>query len=259
MKKFLVVFAMLFGIVIPVNASAADEKSLVIIDSYFDQGITGHSVACISTVDCSTKGTPSKSISNNVNHGNAMVSVAKKQSQSIKIIGLRSASSPASDVNAGTFIEALKWVDNNSSGISAVSVSRRFNGNGVCVPAATNTANYGGVLVADKTIRSLIAALSKKGIPVFASTGNVRGKPVDYPACILETVAVSVGVTNKSGAVVSPYQFNQDTDYFVSPAIYSYKTVEMGLIPNTTSAATAALAAQYVSGALLTKFASVNS
>jgi hypothetical protein len=52
----------------------------------------------------------SSSMSDNTNHGNAMIAVAQKQNSNIKIIALRAASTPSSDVNAGNFIDALTWV-----------------------------------------------------------------------------------------------------------------------------------------------------
>ncbi len=259
MKKMLVVFAMLFSVIVPINANAETPKSLVVIDSYFDSRAVGAKIICIPTVNCSTVYKPATSLSDDTNHGVAMVEVAKKQSPVLNIIALQSAANPTSGVNAGTFIEALKWINNNSDNIGAVSVSRRFNGTTACTPATVNTANYGGVVEADKTIRSLITSLKQKGIPVFAATGNIKGKTVDYPACILDTNSVSVGSINKSGLIVSSYQYDTNTDYFVSGSVYSYKSTVFGLIPNTTSSATAAIAAKYVSGQQLSKINLVQS
>jgi len=256
MKKIVVLAAMLFSIVVPVQSQAADQKALVVIDSYFDSRIAGTSIVCVPTINCSTSAKPATSISDNTNHGNAMVEVAKKQGAS-NIIALRSASTPTSDVNAGNFIEALTWVNNNSSTVGAVSFSRFFNGTKACSPSSINTVNYGGVTGADSKIKSLISELKNKGIPVFVSTGNTKGKPVNYPACILETNSVSVGGINKSGTVVSSFQVDSNTDYLASSSIYSYNSTLFGLIPNTTSAGTIAVAAQYISGNQLTKIVTV--
>lgn len=262
MKKVIAVISILVASMLAIPSYAAETKSLVVIDSYFDNRVSGYECATIQGTVCANTITSfPKSLTSNINHGDAMLEVAKRQNPNISLIGLRAASTnnSASDVNAGTFIEALKWVKNNSSRVSAVSISRYFNGTTTCSPSSTNTSAYGGVVGADLQIKSLIAELKANGIPVFAATGNVKGKPVDYPACILDTNSVSVGGLNKNGTLVSLYQYDANTDYFVNPAVYSYKSTLFGLIPNTTSAATAAIAANYASGIVLTKFVSVNS
>jgi hypothetical protein len=237
--------------------SAAETKSLVIVDSYFDSRAKNTEIACVATISCTPATKVSTSLSDNTNHGVAMVEVAVKQQPSISIIGLRSAPSPTSDVNAGTFIEALRWVVTNKDRVSAVSVSRYFNGTQTCTPASTNTAPYGGVANADKIIRELIVTLKGYGIPVFASTGNVKNKAVNYPACILDTNSVSVGGVNNAGTYVSKYQFDANTDYFASSTVLNYKSTVFGLIPNTTSAGTVAVAAYYTSGITLSKLVNV--
>lgn len=256
MKKFVTLVAVLFSIVVPVQAQA-ETKSLVIIDSYFDSRATGATIVCAPTLNCSTIAKPSTSVGDNTNHGDAMVEVAKKQGAT-NIIALRSAATPTSDVNAGNFIEALTWVNNNSSTVGAVSFSRYFNGTKSCSPASTNTANYGGVSGADLKIRSLIIELKNKGIPVFASTGN-NGKTgsVNYPACILDTSSVTAN--NYSQATS-----DTNTDYVGSlPSVMCVYTGTIKwstntLIPQTTSSATAAVAAKWVvSGAFVDKIVSV--
>jgi hypothetical protein len=262
MKKIVALVAVLFSVVVPVQASSADQKALVIIDSYFDSRAVDSNVSCIvvlTKAPCTDelKKFP-KSMSDNANHGNAMIAVAQKQNPGIKIIALRSATSPSSDVNAGNFIDALTWVDNNSSLVSAISFSRYFNGTKVCSPASVNTAQHGGVAGANQTIVNLVSQLKAKGIYVFASTGNKMGKPVDYPACLVEIDSVGVGGINSSGKTVSVYQFDANTDYFAPSNVYSYSTAKLGLVANTTSAGTVAVAAQYVTGATLTKIVPVN-
>lgn len=246
MKKIVAVLAVLFSIVVPVQSQAADAKSLVIIDSYFDSRAVGANIVCAPTINCSTTAKPSTSVSDNTNHGNAMIEVAKKQSSTIKIIALRSAATPTSDVNAGNFIEALKWVNNNASTVGAVSFSRFFNGTKTCSPSSTNTANYGGVVGADAQIRSLISELKNKGIPVFISTGN-KGKTasVDYPACITDSASVTANNYTQATS-------DANTDYIGSlpSVICSYNGTivwsKNTLIPQTTSSATAATAAKWV-------------
>lgn len=256
MKKIIALVAVLFSVVIPVQAQGADQKALVIIDSYFDSRATGATIVCAPTINCSTTAKPSTSVGDNTNHGDAMVEVAKKQSPNIKIIALRSAATPTSDVNAGNFIEALQWVINNASAVSAVSFSRYFNGTQPCSPASINTATYGGVVGADIKIKSLIIDLKNKGIPVFVSTGNngSTGK-VNYPACIIDTASVTA---NNYTSATS----DANTDYVGSlpSTVYSYigtivwnpsMKVNPTGIPQTTSSANVAVAAQYVLNGIL--------
>lgn len=256
MKKLIALIAVLFSVVVPIQSQAAASKSLVIIDSYFDSRVVGGNVSCVTlTASACTDVVTSipASLSSDVNHGNAMVEVAKKQNPSLPIIALVAtipSKKSVSAVNAGNFIDALRWVDSNSSNVSAVSFSRYFNGTKECSPASTNTINYGGVNGADTTIRSLISSLKAKGIPVFVSTGNKPGTKIDYPACISDTVSVSVGETNKAGVVVSGFALNSDTDYVATSNVYSYVSPKLGLIANTTSAGTAAVAATFSTGSL---------
>jgi hypothetical protein len=265
MKKIAVgiISAVLLAITL-VPSQAATEKSLVIIDSYFDSRVYNENVSCVTIRN--TKCTDVAKVTTNmpsaeVNHGNAMAEVAKKQHPSLSIILLLSTTPSArsvDSVNAGNFIDALNWVNSNSSKVGAVSVSRYFNGNNVCSPATVNTAAYGGVRGADDRIRSIIATLKSKGIPVFVSTGNKPGTKIDYPACITDTVSVSTGELNSSGVLVSGNALDQNTDYVASSNIYSYNSSVFGLIPQTTSSATAAVAAQWLkTGSLSNKVVQV--
>ena len=256
MKKTAIILGAILASLSLSPAQAAETKSLVIIDSYFD-----NASVCVAISGCNiTLASKPTLISNPANHGNGMVEVAKRQNPDLKIVTVRSANTTAKATNemtTGDFVRALTWVNNNSSSVGAVSISRAFNGNKKCYPNTAGTAEFGGASKADQIIRSLIASLSSKGIPVFAATGNKFGAPVDYPACLVETNSVSVGGLNKSGTVVSAFSFDTNTDYFVSSSVYSYKSPTMGLLPNTTSAGTAATAAKFVSGLLDNKFVNV--
>ncbi len=261
MKKIVALVAVLFSVVVPVQSNASEQKSLVIIDSYFDSKVSAPNVKCIvlsTNTDCKDVVTlTSPSYSSEINHGNAMAEVAKKQNPGLPIILLRSSGGvgtrSVNQVNPGNFIDALKWVDSNSSTISAVSFSRNLNtntGNGICSPTTTGT-GLKTPLIVDTVIRELITKLKSKGVQVFASTGNKFGTKIDYPACILDTVSVSTGALNKSGTIVSMNAFDSNTDYVANSAIYSYSSPVMNLIPQTTSSATAAVAAQYVTNGVL--------
>jgi hypothetical protein len=253
MKKIAVGFvAVIFSSMFLMPSEAATPKALVIIDSYFDSKVYNADVTCITLANtaCTDVVTiKTSSLSSDINHGNAMAEVAKKQNESLSIILLR-ATTPSSKtvnpVNAGNFIDALNWVNANSSKVGAVSLSRYFNGNRECSPASVNTAQYGGVSGADRNIRSLISTLNSKGIPVFVSTGNKMNAKVDYPACITDTVSVSTGARNSEGKVISVNAFDINTDYFGSSDFSNYESNVFGLIPQTTSSATVAVAAQWL-------------
>ena len=251
MKKLIAAIVVLFSVIVPVQAGAVDQKALVIIDSYFDSKVNAPNVSCVtlSSAPCTNIVTATnRNLSHAINHGNAMAEIAKKQNPNLPIILLRGVTPTASSVsemNAADFIASLRWVDSNSSKVGAVSFSRFFNGNVGCSPASTNTAQFGGVTVADKIIRDLIAGLKSKGIPVFVSTGNRSGTKIDYPACITDTVSVSVGGYNK-GQVVGIFAFDSSTDYVGLYSVRSFVSPVMGAIPNTTSASNVAVAAQYL-------------
>ena len=263
MKKAVGIISLAIFAVLVQPAQAAETKSLVIIDSYFDSKVNAANITCITlaNVPCTdVVATKSADISSVINHGNAMAEVAKKQNPALPIILLRSTTPSAKSVaemNAGNFIDALRWVDANSSKVGAVSFSRYFNGTKPCSPAVTNTAAYGGVAVADTTIRTLISTLKSKGISVFAATGNTRGTKIDYPACITDTVSVSVGRYDANNNIISSKAYDATTDYVASYLVYNYTSKVFGLIPQTTSSATVAVAAQSLSFGTPTKVVQV--
>jgi hypothetical protein len=261
MKKTAIIIGAILASLSLTPAQAAEQKSLVIIDSYFDSRVSVSNNVCIASSGCNNviKNIPT-SLSSPVNHGDAMVEVAKRQNSAIKIIALRSTIASltgVNEMNTGDLINALNWVNNNSTNVGAVSISRFFNGSGTCTPSSTNTAIYGGVSSADKLVRQLLVSLKAKGIPVFVSTGNIKGAPVDYPACIIDTNSVGVGDLNKLNQISSVYSFDINTDYFATGSVYSFKSSILGLIPNTTSAGNVAVAAKYLSGSLDNKFINV--
>ena len=245
MKKLVALVAVLFSVVVPVQSQAADAKSLVIIDSYFQSSvalnpITSNGSACKQVVPVKNA-TPSSPY----NHGTAMYAVAKLQNPSLNIIPLCGATATA-EMTPAMFINTLTWVNNNSSNIGAVSFSRFFNhATKPCMPTAS--APYTPE-TADKEIKRLIAALNAKGIQVFVSTGNVVGKSVNYPACLTETK--SVVHANEVGTALG--QFNSNTNYFVKitddGSKFAYTTGTFGLVSHSSSSATAAVASMWLTG-----------
>ncbi len=254
MKKISLLVIALIAALLPVTQAQANTKSLVIIDSYFDSRSISGNTTCITLQQTACSDDIkllSTQPSHEVNHGNAMALVARKQSASINILLVRSGTvvinkrdANKSYVNAMTvqqLDQALQFVKNNSSKVSAVSISRGSTNNGSC--STTNRTT-------DASIKSTIAHLSSIGIPVFISTGNKPGNPVEYPACIASSNSVAAGV----GGIVYNSNHDSSVDHVGStPAnVFSYNVGSM-LVPQTTSSATAATAAQYVSGITLSK------
>lgn len=250
MKKILVILSVLFSI-ISIPSNAVQGGSIVIIDSYFDARIPDTTIVCIATDKCVNAAKPSNKFSDAVNHGMAMVDVARKNNPQVPLVLLRSATVDKKGnvgiLNGNDFLAALKWADANSSTISAVSFSYNLSGNmskpGDCKLSTTGLVN---VSITDPAIRQTIASLNAKGIPVFVSTGNDSNrKPVSYPACITDTVSVSTFPVGN---------YDNNTDYFgiLPDATFNYKSVLFGLIPQTTSSATIAVATQWQKGFTVT-------
>ena len=247
MKKIVALVAVLFSVVVPIQAHGADSKALVIIDSYFDSKVASSNVSCIVVATgsaCRDVVTAKSTLfGNNINHGNAMVEVAKRQNSNLKIIALRSAPASAksvSDVTPAMFIDALTWVNNHSDNVGAVSFSRYFNhATKPCMP--TTSAPYTPEL-GDAAIKSLISSLNAKGIQVFAATGNTPGTKIDYPACL--SSINSVTAPGYADASTVKYSANLARLPLLGD---NYASSIFTAIPLTTSSATASVAAQYVS------------
>ena len=238
----------------PVVASptpVVNSKPVVIIDSYFDTRVTNTTIVCIATDKCVNTAKPSARVSDAVNHGTAMAEVARRNNPNVPLILLRSATvnnkGAVAILNGNDFLAALKWVDANSSNVSAVSFSYGLSGNmtkpGDCKLSPTGLVN---IKIVDPAIRSTVASLKNKGIPVFVSTGNDSNrKPVAYPACITDTVSVSTFPIGNH---------DQNTDHFgvLPEGKWNYQSASFGSIPQTTSSATIAVATQWQKGLTVT-------
>ena len=238
----------------PVVASSipvVNTKPVVIIDSYFDARIANTTIVCIATDKCVNTAKPSARVSDPVNHGTAMAEVARRNNPNVPLILLRSATvnnkGAVAILNGNDFLAALKWVDANSSNVSAVSFSYGLSGNmskpGDCKLSPTGLVN---IKIVDPAIRSTVTSLKNKGIPVFVSTGNDSNrKPVAYPACITDTVSVSTFPVGN---------YDKNTDYFgvLPEGKFNYLSVLFGLIPQTTSSANVAVATQWQKGLTVT-------
>jgi len=250
MKKIIIAISVLLSL-LSVPSYGVQGGSIVIIDSYFDARIPNATVVCIAADNCVNTAKPSNRVSDAVNHGTAMAEVARRNNPDVPLILLRSSTvdkkGNVSTISGNTFLAALQWVDANNSNISAVSFSYNLSGNmtkpGECKLSTSGLTN---VKIVDPAIRSLIASLNSKGIPVFVSTGNDSNKkPVNYPACITDTVSVSTFPVGNHDA---------NTDYFgvLPTGKFNYQSVSFGLIPQTTSSATIAVATQWQKGLTVT-------
>ena len=260
MKKIVALVAMLFSVVVPVQAHGADTKPLVIIDSYFDSRVSYAQIVKLPG-KCLNAGKVSTAYSDNYNHGDAMVEVAHKQNPSLPIIALCSATvgstGTIADVNGSDFISALNWAINNSASIGAISFSRSISNNtktGDCKLASSGLTVT--VAKADAEIRVAIATLKSKGISIFASTGNSTTKPVNYPACIADVNSVAAGI----GTMVYSSSYNDTVDYIGSlpdTGVFNYTSSVFGYIPQTTSSANAAVASLSINNVFTTKVVKV--
>jgi len=278
MKKMFIVLSVLFSVLaVPANAvesptpvvvptpvvtptptpivesptPVVNTKPVVIIDSYFDTRVANTTIVCIATDKCVNTAKPSARVSDPVNHGMAMAEVARRNNPNVPLVLLRSANVDKKGaigiLNGNDFLAALKWVDANSSNVSAVSFSYGLSGNmtkpGDCKLSPTGLVN---ISVTDPAIRSTVASLKNKGIPVFVSTGNDSNKkPVAYPACITDTVSVSTFPVGNH---------DKNTDYFgvLPEGKWNYTSTLFGLIPQTTSSANIAVATQWQKGFTVT-------
>jgi len=242
MKKIVALVAVLFSVVVPVQSQAADTKSLVIIDSYFQSNVAQGAITPTGAACAQSKPIANAKASDPYNHGTAMYAVAKLQNPKLNIIPICGANA-TTEMTPAMFISTLTWVNNNSSNVGAVSFSRFFNhASKPCMPTASapytpDTAN--------NEIKRLLSALNSKGIKVFVSTGNTVGKPVNYPACLVETESVA-HADDKGNAMG---QSDANTDYFARLSLDGSKWVyntSFGAVSQTSSSATAAVASMWV-------------
>ena len=250
MKKIFIALSVLFS-VLTVPANAVQGGAVVIIDSYFDARVSNATIVCIATDKCANSAKPSTKVSDAVNHGTAMAEVARRNNPNVPLVLLRSANvdkkGAVGILNGNDFLAALKWVDANSSTVSAVSFSYNLSGNmskpGDCKLSPTGLVD---IYKTDPAIRATIVNLKTKGIPVFVSTGNDSNKkPVNYPACITDTVSVSTFPVGN---------YDANTDYFgvLPEGKWNYQSASFGSIPQTTSSATVAVATQWQKGLTVT-------
>ena len=171
-----------------------------------------------------------------------MYAVARLQNSNIKIVPICGANE-RTEMSPAMFISSLKWVEANANQVAAVSFSRYFNhATKACTPTASAPWTPAS---ANAEILRLTNSLKSKGVLIFASTGNVSGKPVNYPACL--TSMASVVHTNELNEPLGNSDTN--TKYFVkisNDASKSNYNTSIGLVAHTSSSSTAAAAAMWV-------------
>jgi hypothetical protein len=278
MKKITaIMFAMLLAF-IPVSGNATEattetttreSKAVVIVDSYFDSSkISGDVVnVCIARVGCDLTPSPIAGTSSSFNHGTAMAYLARKANPDAKLVLVRAASATKNPrtgvvtmavINGQDLLNSLRWVATNQKETSAVSFSYSISGNMKMGECKLSTVGLVNVSIVDPQIRSTVSELKAAGVPVFASTGNDSNKrPVAYPACIPDVMSVAAGVGDN---FIRSSNHDSNTDFVGAlPAnTFNYTSSVFGVIAQTTSSATASVAALWSRGLVTEKFVRVS-
>jgi hypothetical protein len=244
-------------------------KALVIVDSYFDSSkISGEVVnVCIAKTGCELTPSPIAGTASSFNHGTAMAYLARKANPDAKLVLVRAASATKNPrtggvtmavINGQDLLNSLRWVATNQKETSAVSFSYSISGNMKMGECKLSTVGSVNVSIVDPQIRSTISELKAAGVPVFASTGNDSNKrPVAYPACIPDVMSVAAGVGD---SFIRSSNHDSSTDFVGSlPAnTFNYTSSVFGVIAQTTSSATASVAALWSRGLVTEKFVRVS-
>ena len=252
MKKIVALVAVLFSVVVPVQSQAAAGERIVIIDSYFDKSkVTGPAeFVCLANDKCVNTPKPKPGLGTEaVNHGTVMANIAREQNPTATLVLIQteevSAKGAITTLDGSDFIKALTWVNANKSSVSAVSFSYNLTNSNAKIGECKISAQGGAVPVMDASIKSLVAALKSAGVPVLAAAGNFNNKPLQYPACLSDVV--SVGSTGQSTYHQAKVKL---VATLVTPDnVSNMKSVSpwLGSVQFTTSAATAAVAANWKS------------
>jgi len=262
MKKIVALVAVLFSVVAPVQSQAAVGERIVIIDSYFDVSKISGSVefVCLANDKCVNKATPKPGMgTDSVNHGTVMANIAREQNTSATLVLIQteevSAKGAITTLDGSDFVKALTWTNSNAYNVSAVSFSYNLTNSNAKVGECRISAAGGSVAVMDASIKSLVSSLKALNIPVLAAAGNDNKKPLQYPACLSDVI--SIGSTGQA-------VYHQQTAKIVATLSNKDKTSTMkavspwfGSVQFTTSAATAAVAANWKSILPSTKMVTV--
>jgi hypothetical protein len=241
MKKIVALVAVLFSVVIPINANASTAGSVVIIDSNFNESLISGSreVVCLYTTNCSV---PQSGKTTQSMHGTIMAEVARTANPTANLILIKAATTPAGIVNGDDFNNALSWVIANLStkNIKSVSFARGAGSNTLlgCLP----TTGKNKAVVKASTIAN-VDSLKGYGVNVYASTGNTnKVGSLEYPACLSNVTAVTTLSRQKTDGV------NEYTDIILSAGslkVVSKSGVSTNQVFMTTSATATLAAAMY--------------
>jgi hypothetical protein len=241
MKKLIALIAVLFSVVVPINATASNVGSVVIIDSNFNESLISGSreVVCLYTTNCSV---PQSGKTTESMHGTIMAEVARTANPTANLILIKAATTPTGIVNGDDFNNALSWVIANLSTKNIKSVSfARGAGSNTSLGCSPTTGQNKAVVKAS-TIAN-VDSLKGHGVNVYASTGNTnKVGSLEYPACLPNVTAVTTLSRQKTDGV------NEYTDIILSAGslkVVSKSGVSTNQVFMTTSATATLAAAMY--------------
>lgn len=216
------------------SASAAGEKTLVIIDSGINTDLAWAKSAVIDEAcfvefnRCpngfsqmigagASKITPAMTTAGSFSHGTQMASVAVAVDPNVKIVSIRVAGMTAKGVPNPYTAKAISWaldyVEANKArlNVGAVSISLGNSYKSTECPIVGN-------------LQTQITNLMASGIPVAIAVGNGGSTKIDYPACIPQAIAVGATEDRYAMKEVSGWvypimaisNYNSDVDYFVN-------------------------------------------
>jgi len=216
------------------TASAAGEKTLVIIDSGINTDLAWakNSVvdeACFvefnrcpnglsqMTGAGSAKVTPAMTTAGSFSHGTQMASVAVAVDPNVKIVSIRVAGMTAKGVPNPYTAKAISWaldyVEANKArlNVGAISISLGNSYKSTSCPIVGN-------------LQTQISNLMASGVAVAIAVGNGGSTKIDYPACIPEAIAVGATEDRYAMKEVSGWVYpimaisnhNSEVDYFVN-------------------------------------------
>jgi len=234
-KKVLLMVVAISATLLPLQtASAAGEKTLVIIDSGINTDLAWAKNAVIDeacfvefnrcpnglsqmTGAGSAKVTPAMTTAGSFSHGTQMASVAVAVDPNVKIVSIRVAGMTAKGVPNPYTAKAISWaldyVEANKArlNVGAISISLGNSYKSTSCPIVGN-------------LQTQISNLMASGVAVAIAVGNGGSTKIDYPACIPEAIAVGATEDRYAMKEVSGWVYpimaisnhNSEVDYFVN-------------------------------------------
>ena len=248
MKKVVGLLIVVFTAAFLPAVQANEKPTIAIIDTAIDTTKIKvlHEVCIMQELRCPNKQTfmegpgaaslPANQISRNgFNHGTIMTTIASAVGRDVNIVFIRIV--PMTNTGRQGYYDhndltgALKWVTANKTKFNIVAVSASMGSHKL----GTGT-SYCPVR---DDLKNTITNLQSLGVAtIFAVGNNYDTQRVDFPACILESVAV--GSVNERGNIENYSNGGLELDFY---ALGTYNT-SLGRVVGT-SAATAAFAAYW--------------